>query len=266
MAWKPGRLARNRELESPYEDVPDHLFVPLWSWISFCLFDQYGGILSHAHVALDLRMVLPVRAHEASSELSRRFQADRELMLDVVEAILAKSGFQAQRVEPNLAALLAQANSAYAVSADWRNLELRVDPQVKAQVQSVVREATGSAGDHLAAAWNTAYGRNPDTSKSYSESIKAVEAALASHVTPQNAKQTLGTMITDIRNKPEKWEYPFRSADTFSSMLRTLWEGQSSRHGGTQPTRIETREEAVAAVHMAATLVQFGVSGAFHLA
>ena len=39
--------------------------------------------------------------------------------------------------------------------------------------------------------------------KAYSEAVKAAEAALAQRVTPQNGKQTLGTMIRDVAQKPE---------------------------------------------------------------
>jgi hypothetical protein len=46
-------------------------------------------------------------------------------------------------------------------------------------------------------------------------------------------------------------------------MMWMLWQGQTSRHGGLGPTRAETPDEARAAVHLAASLVQFGVSGAF---
>ncbi|WP_226652833.1 hypothetical protein [Streptomyces hydrogenans] len=45
-------------------------------------------------------------------------------------------------------------------------------------------------------------------------------------------------------------------------MMRALWEGQTSRHGGQTPTPPETLEAARAGVHLAATLVQWFVSGA----
>ncbi|KNX39725.1 hypothetical protein VV01_00330 [Luteipulveratus halotolerans] len=146
-------------------------------------------------------------------------------------------------------------------------------PAVKAEVQEVVDSAgETSAGGHLAEAWGAAYARTPDPVKAYSESIKAVEAALAPHISPQNSKQTLGTMITNVSDKPTKWTCVLPSNDAESGVLmvlalmRALWTGQTSRHGGLGPTRHETPDEARAAVHLAATVVQLATSGAFRLA
>lgn len=44
--------------------------------------------------------------------------------------------------------------------------------------------------------------------------------------------------------------------------MRALWQGQTSRHGGQTPTSPETLEAARAAVHLAATIVQWFTSGA----
>jgi len=44
--------------------------------------------------------------------------------------------------------------------------------------------------------------------------------------------------------------------------MRLLWEGQSSRHGSSTPTREETPAEATMAAHLAAMLVQWLTSGA----
>lgn len=190
-------------------------------------------------------------------------------MLDVVEQLLERHGWDNGSGE-DLADLLTRANSAYVVNPDWDGLQERLAPGVKEVVQEAVNAASGSAGEHLATAWNEAYGRNPDPTKAYSEAVKAVESAMASRVAPQNSVQTLGTMIRDIAAKPSKWKFAIagKNADgveTVLSMMRMLWDGQTSRHGGANPTRVETADEARAAVHLAASLVQFGVSGAFDL-
>ncbi|SUP61782.1 Uncharacterised protein [Streptomyces griseus] len=44
--------------------------------------------------------------------------------------------------------------------------------------------------------------------------------------------------------------------------MRTLWTGQTSRHGSQTGTVPETLEAARAGVHLAATLVQWFISGA----
>lgn len=193
-------------------------------------------------------------------------------MLDIVEFILqymfADPWERNVASKEKLDSMLLLANSAYQVNASWTGLELRIAPEVQDQVQAVVDSTAGSAGEHLTRAWNAAYSRTPDPVRSYSESIKAVEAALGAHVSPDNSRLTLGTMIRDVTAKPEKWTFAIadghaNGVETVLNMMRTLWYGQTSRHAGVNPTRDETDEEAKAAVHFAATLVQFGVSGAF---
>ena len=196
-----------------------------------------------------------------------RCNEEEGFILDLAEAMLERYGWDGRRAM-ELADLLTAANSAYAVKETWDGLEERVAPGVKELVREAVDAARGSAGDHLANAWNEAYGRTPDPVKAYSEAIKAVEAALAQRVSPQNGKQTLGTMIHDVTGKPSKWKFVIgdgsvAGVETLLHMMRTLWDGQTSRHGGLSPTRDEDPDEARAAVHLAAALVQYGVSGAF---
>jgi hypothetical protein len=197
---------------------------------------------------------------------------DQAFMLDMIEHLMEhelrdpalRLGFTGQ-----LNALLASANSAYRVRGDRRGLERRVPPAVKQQVEQVVTDAGGDASAHLTEAWNEAYARTPDPVKAYAEAIKAVEAAYAPLVSPQNARQTLGTMVADVRNAPQKWESTLvdknnsSGVTTVLTMMAQLWDGQTSRHAGTQPTRRETPHEAQAAVQLAVTLVQWATSGAF---
>ncbi|MCU1437884.1 MAG: hypothetical protein JWP66_971, partial [Naasia sp.] len=144
-------------------------------------------------------------------------------------------------------------NSAYAVNPHGDALQMRVEPSVQQQVVDAVANAVGSAGDHLASAWNHSYGRKHDAPKAYSEAIKAIEAAAAPIVSPKNAKATLGTMIADVRQKPGKWLLEVAVPDgmtTVADMMDLIWKGQTSRHGGLAPTREETPDEAQTAVHL----------------
>lgn len=273
MAWRPGRYERVRTLEAPFEDLPDHLFWPVWSWLGPRL--QQSGPTLLTVIGLHFRVTLSsaeqVRADEAVAVLRERCREDRGFLLDLVEFVL-RAVCEPQRDRAGAAKLetiLKVGHSAYTVKSDLTGLEMRLDPEVKAQVQSVVDSADGSAGEHLATAWNEAYGRLGDPAKSYSESIKAVEAALAATVSPQNARQTLGTMRHDLTVKPEKWVFDLGGTDgvaTVIGLISALWDGQTSRHGGVRRTRVESVEEARAAVHLAAALVQFGASGAFRRA
>lgn len=190
--------------------------------------------------------------------------------LDLAEAILERYGYdkgQAMKLEE----LLTAANSLYRVNNTRNGLEERVAGGVKEVVREAVDTSGNSAGDHLISAWNEAYGRNVDAVKSYSESIKAVESAFAPRISPQNGKQSLGTMIRDVSAKPTKWTFALSyggvdGVETLVQMMRTLWSGQRSRHGGPAPTSAETLDEARAALHLAAALVEFGSSGAFRVA
>lgn len=265
MAWTPGEHRARLALEVPYEDVPAHLVGPLWAWIDWNL----RHTVDPAQVAIDLRRPL-------ASGLQTYQQVDKfkswvageggaSFMLDLVETLLEMSGgYNAE----DLDLLLETANSAYKVRGDNHGLTMRVTGGVQEMVVEAIESAVGSAGTHLTSAWNAAYGRQHDAVKSYSEAIKAVEAALAPQVSPQNGRQTLGTMIKDVAAKPSKWKFEIadgrvEGVATVLHMMTILWDGQTSRHGAVSATRHETIEEARAAVHLAAALVQFGSSGAF---
>lgn len=248
--------------------MPDHLQTALWGWIVGGFQGDYEVYDERVHeVGIHLRIRILGNSWSQRIDYLGTMSRDPEFMLDLVEALLELYGWDMSRAE-SLDELLEVANSAYTVKKSWDGLEERVAPGVKDAVQGALDATGGSAGDHLTDAWNEAYGRQHDPVKSFSESIKAVESALAQHVSPQNGRQTLGTMIRDVSTKPEKWEFEIADGgvggvETVYHMMRMLWDGQTSRHGGVQPTRPETIEEARAAVHMAATLVQWGVSGAF---
>ncbi|MFI6063456.1 hypothetical protein [Streptomyces sp. NPDC051286] len=128
--------------------------------------------------------------------------------------------------------------------------------------------SAGSAAEHLATAWQAAYGLHPDPVRAYSEAIKAVECAAHSVIQPNHARATLGTMLGEIGNARAK----FRTAIStpaggdpiapVEAMMRTLWDGQTSRHGKQTGTVSETLEASRAGIHLAATLVQWFASGA----
>ncbi len=275
VTWTPGRRKSKLALETPYEGVPAHLKVPLWSWLDVFLSNDADLVKD---IGIEFRLTLPdptvgFNHGQAVRLLADGVNGNEDFCLDLVEYVLETAFHPDNYRKPWEAAqgleyTLATGNSAYKVREDGTGLEMRTTPEVQQQVQAVVDAATGSAGEHLANAWNEGYSRTPDPVKSYSESIKAVEVALAPHVSPQNAKQTLGTMVRDVKAKPIKWKstLPDGGVGMVLSMMETLWDGQTSRHGGLHPTRNETTDEAQAAVHVAATLVQFGVSGAFTIA
>jgi hypothetical protein len=108
---------------------------------------------------------------------------------------------------------------------------------------------------------------HPDPSKAYAEAIKAVEAAAHALVEPNNGKATLGTMIGQLRANVHRFSLVIgkdggRDAEPLIGCMSVLWEGQTSRHGSSVATRVETLDEATAAVHLAVMLVLWFTSGA----
>jgi hypothetical protein len=172
-----------------------------------------------------------------------------------------------------LASLLDDALSVLRIRPGGRGLERRADPDAEAAFEEAVTgaegvAAAGSAAAHLRVAWGAVHALHPDPAKGYSEAIKAVEAAAHSVVEPGNRKATLGSMIRYLREHPERFSLAIVGRDGRGDVgpligcMALLWEGQSSRHGSSAPTRMESPEEAAMAVHLAVMLVQWFVSGA----
>ncbi|MGW1987888.1 hypothetical protein ACWCPJ_36475 [Streptomyces collinus] len=168
--------------------------------------------------------------------------------------------------------LLDDGRSAYTLRSDQAGLCQRVDPTAEALAAAAVTNAgqdsaRGSAGTHLSRAWAAAYALHPDPVRAYSEAIKAVEAAAHATVEPNNRKATLGSMIKVMENTRARWEVGIghepssAGAETIERMMRLLWTGQTSRHGGSHPTRDETVAEARAAVNLAVSLLNFFTEG-----
>jgi hypothetical protein len=88
------------------------------------------------------------------------------------------------------------------------------------------------------------------------------------YIEPRRAKATLGTMLGHLRANRDRFSLVIVGADGQGDVgpliecLTLLWEGQSSRHGSSVPTRKETLDEATMALHLAVMLVQWFTSGA----
>ncbi len=97
-----------------------------------------------------------------------------------------------------------------------------------------------------------------------------MEAAAKPIVAPQASGATLGTMLADLRNKPDKWSVALNEGgrapgvNLLIEMCAGLWKSQFDRHG-TDDESIPldvSPGEAAAAVHLAVTLVHWFRSGA----
>ncbi|MFI9548475.1 hypothetical protein ACIHAR_31940 [Streptomyces sp. NPDC052016] len=267
-------LAEAVDDDAPYDGVPDHLGRPLQEWVDSVLQPNTHAEQTTVAEAVALRLRIPVPPrYSAASYLGQIINDD---LLDVVDEVL-QIMTQVQRLDRksllNLEFILDQGGSAYCINSEQDGLEVRIAPAVRDAVSHTVADAAsessaGSASEHLAAAWKAAYGRQPDPVRAYSESIKAVESAAHSVIQPNHAKATLGTMLGEIGNARAKFT---TALDTPSgkdpiapveAMMRALWDGQTSRHGKQTATVPETLEAARAGIHLAATLVQWFISGA----
>ncbi|MFJ6076416.1 hypothetical protein ACIQFU_37300 [Streptomyces sp. NPDC093065] len=265
-------LAAAPDHDGPFEDVPEHLLVPLQRWVNSALTYE-GSQQDHKArpICLRLRISPSLNRYGSPVYVKPLTQTIGVQLLDVVDEVLQTKAAASWEIN-TLSEMLDDAGSAYRVNEAEDGLEERVTPAVRDAVRYTIADAAagpaaGSAADHLAAAWQAAYGRSPDPVRAYSEAIKAVECAAHAIIQPNNAKATLGTMLGEIKNARHKFTAAISSpaGDPIApaeSMMRALWEGQTSRHGAQTATVPETLEAARAGVHLAAALVQWFVSGA----
>lgn len=162
--------------------------------------------------------------------------------------------------------LLTQAGSVWAVSADFSSLQKRVAPELTSLVSEIV-SGEGSAAQHLTRAWSELYGRSPDPSKACAEAIKAMEAAAAPVISPENLKATLGTINADIRAKPSKFQTVLGDGNAAGSiepvlaLMDAAWKAQVDRHAGINPTVPVSAEQAEMIVSAAVIVVHWFALG-----
>lgn len=179
----------------------------------------------------------------------------------------------ASRKRQDLVALLDDSLSVLRVRGDSRGLERRADALSEAAFAESLKvadaaSAVGSAAAHLRTAWGCVYALRPDPVRAYVEAIKAVESAAHAVVEPLQTKATLGSMRGHLRAHSDQFSLVIPGPDGKGDIgpligcMTLLWEGQTSRHGSSVPTREETFEEAMMAVHLAVLLVQWFASGA----
>lgn len=202
--------------------------------------------------------------------LQDRVTNDEEFTLNLLQLFLSdiEERFSEMSGAKEVEMILSQAGSAWRVSSfdGYCCLERRVSEGVQLAMTDTMASA-GKAGDLLRNAWHLAYSRDPNASAAYGSAIKAVEAAGVDVVCPGNGRATLGRMIEDMKAKPSKWAFVLQSDERLESvisLMKALWQSQFDRHGTSDPEIPITvsLQEAQAAVHTAALLVQWFSSGA----
>jgi hypothetical protein len=124
-----------------------------------------------------------------------------ERLLDVINVAIQV----AQTSYSLLDQILSDGGSAY--TATERGIEDRVDATAEAAFEAAIRPRD-EAARQLSEAWSKAYGRDPDASDAWHNSIGAVEAALRPIVCPNNKAATLSNEIGELRAQPWKLNVP----------------------------------------------------------
>lgn len=261
--------------DGPQPGVPDYLLQAVWGWIGPFVHvydplmahpDPDAGTLQAIQIGLRMEPTLDWSqgAYTAVRSLSARIESHRDFALDVLDYLLR---FRASEDSAaRLHQLLTAGGSEWEVvrhDGTFALAKRTVGPV--AEVIEAVRPSSERAHEHLLLAWSKLAGRKPDPGGSYRESIRAVEAASKPLISPLNDRTTLGTVIRDIRAKPEKWEVALDHADAESvaSVCALLWEGQIDRHGTDDldtPVNV-SQDEADTAFHLALALVRIFSGG-----
>ncbi len=280
MGWLPLSKRNDpdaaKEYDTLHEGVPEWLATPVAQWVvdvfSSMKYDSSLGQRLDLLYGM-LRRPMPSWRDRIGDSIAELADAAAGGDLDVLDAVVwtTQMSQQGERLRKRLRLLLRVHGSAWTVGTNVAGqpcLVQRVDETVTAAAQ-VEMEQSGNAAHHLRRAWHRIYGRNPDPGGSYWESVRAVEAAAKPVIAPNALKATLGTMLADLRNKPEKWSVVLGERDKASGvgllieMCSGLWKSQIDRHGTDDesiPLNVSSRE-AEAAVHLAVTLVHWFRSG-----
>jgi hypothetical protein len=258
------------------------------SWVHRCysesVDDWSGVLLPNMLHELELRLQVPLPWGRgdtgARGALLTAMFANEEFGLDTLDCILSmlsraiqhggNAGQTASTLAVQLDGILEQAGSAWRIgflNDDTLCLERRVPDAVADQYAELARQRLRSS-EHLRLAWHAAYGRGPDASKAYRESVKAVESAARGIVIPTDPRATLGLIIAAMRDAPHKWRMRFTEPgiDPIPVVVETMkliWTSQIDRHGTDESAPLSvTLDEAHDALHIAITLVQLFECGA----
>lgn len=246
--------------------VPEHLEHPLRNWIDEAL-DLDSSLAEDAVVSLQWSLVQS--ADPYGDTLGYAPTADLMTVVDALLQLNAEHGFAIHATHiARLNTLLRLGRSAYRVENGEQGLTWRVDPTVEEAVQQTTGSAQPTAADLLRKAWHHVYKPDPDPTAAYRDAVRAIEEAFVPVVSPNNVRASLGTVCRDLENQQADWELVF--VDTGGApavitplvgLLKQLWQGQRSRHGGGSTSREQTLDEAAAAVHLSVLAVHWLTAG-----
>jgi len=234
-------------IDALHDGVPEWMRGSLDDWIVTHLRDsrlQVRDNLIHSLERL-LRAQLSYGKHgfDAFQELFRHINANQNLKLDVVEGILRIEGSPYSGTN-ELEDILFESGSKWKVVSDEEtgvfSLQERVDETVTLAFEDLAAHSNDMS-HYMVRAWNEAFGRSPNSSETYANSIKAIEAASWPVVIPGNNRATLSTIIRELEEHPELFSVSISEAisgagiETVRQQMSLVWKGQTDRHGTAHP-------------------------------
>lgn len=261
--WAPlsRRIAGLGPDDTVHDGIPSYMRGALTDWVD-TIYAVAGNDRDVDRLDNTLRLRLRWDSIPPSDTLSD------EQLLDVIDAVLRWWGMR-PALRNEIIDMLTAGGAGWRVTPDGQALERRVDETVTEAVAHTILTAMGVASDHLKTAWRATYERHPDPDKAYAEAVKAVEAVACPLVLEKKTAQGNAILsdVIGVLKSPHggaKWELLFTDRqDTPAAvgpvvaMMGLLMQGHRSRHSGGPASRRQTQAEAEAAVHLAATLVQW---------
>jgi hypothetical protein len=260
--------------ETPVDGYPDYLRPAIEHWLfeEVMLDDRDSRDLTNALVrefAVWRRKPFPEHFRPGSGQPARdlmyAMSEDQEFALDVLDYL---AGRHEGRVRDKLESILRDGGSAYMVDPTGTAGLLRRVPEAAVDALLKALDTRTRAAEHLALAWRQLYGRSPNPSSAYRESVRAVEVLACPAIIPKDKDGTLGKVIGELKKAPQKLQTVFTDAKadgarTAFEMMRLLWHAQHDRHGDADlaaPMHVSD-EEAQGAVHLAVLLVTWWHQG-----
>ena len=253
--WTPLSVRRNQQSEfSLIDNVPQFMRHGIKEWIQQAI---------NGDNRLVTQMALELRIDELSDNIDNFYpddaviaciqrsgpwdMYDESLALDVMDWLLGHGCGHAQSLEH----ILKSAGHVLRVSPDGSRLVERIEPTLWNEYEQVT-QLDDQASQYMQEAWALAFGRNPNGSDAWGKAIKAIETLLKPIVSPKNNKATIGSMTSELRQAPGKWEckLPDRiynvngetnvkpGIEVFIDALATIGY-QPDRHGSDQPQDVD---------------------------
>lgn len=260
-----------REFAAFREGVPDGLLGTLIEFaVSFFYSREpyMGDIDLDRQAAERFARIMDRRVPPDVDDFARQLSANREHLLDAVDFVLGQmhpENYDNEQAVDTLSAHLREARSVWTIGTDgdgrWE-IQHRQPPQLTTMAQSAT-SPSDRAGDHLSRAWSALTGRKPNPNNACVEAVSAIEAVARPVVAPSNDRATLGTLIRDMRAKPQKWTTRSEAdadVEVVISMMEMVWTGHF-RHGDESKPIDVTQDGAEMVVQLATVIVHWFRSG-----